>query len=252
MARKKKNVSSGPNNGYLVSFGDTMTALLAFFIVLNSLAEEQSGANLYEGTGSFIRALESFGLPGVFPGERSSQSFQLEQPSPHYLAPSDEPVTELVRNPSGPDDVDYQQRVIDYERESFERFLNEIERLHRTAVEPEVIGEISFDRLKSIPHEPPYLDRGMQQLLIPVAPLVRNPDYAVEVVKWATTPNPTAWTRAAQEAHAVRDEAVRFLNLPAEHAGRFTAVGQPWISGTEQRPVVSIVVRRLRQPPGAK
>ena len=37
MARCKENCPSGPNNAYLISFGDTMTALLAFFIVLNSL-----------------------------------------------------------------------------------------------------------------------------------------------------------------------------------------------------------------------
>ncbi|MCA9059275.1 MAG: hypothetical protein KDA85_12285, partial [Planctomycetaceae bacterium] len=32
--------SFGPSQAYLLSFGDTMTALLAFFIVLNSLAKE--------------------------------------------------------------------------------------------------------------------------------------------------------------------------------------------------------------------
>ena len=55
MAKKQKRVPSGPSNAYLVSFGDTMTALLAFFIVLNSLATEQTGANLYSGTGSFVQ-----------------------------------------------------------------------------------------------------------------------------------------------------------------------------------------------------
>ena len=52
MARKQKAPGAGPNMAYLMSFGDTMTTLLAFFIVLNSLAKEQTGAKLYAGTGS--------------------------------------------------------------------------------------------------------------------------------------------------------------------------------------------------------
>ena len=51
MARKKK-LPEPPSKAYLISFGDTMTALLAFFIVLNSLAQEQTGAKLHAGTGS--------------------------------------------------------------------------------------------------------------------------------------------------------------------------------------------------------
>jgi hypothetical protein len=59
-----KNCPSGPNNSYLISFGDTMTALLAFFIILNTLAEEQTGANLHAGTGSFMDTVDKFGLAG--------------------------------------------------------------------------------------------------------------------------------------------------------------------------------------------
>ena len=43
-----------------------MTALLAFFIALNSLAHEQTGAHLYAGTGAFIRAFSSEGHVGPF------------------------------------------------------------------------------------------------------------------------------------------------------------------------------------------
>ncbi|MEZ6064742.1 MAG: flagellar motor protein MotB [Planctomycetaceae bacterium] len=74
MPREKKRPSSGASNAYLISFGDTMTALLAFFIVLNSLAEEQTGAKLHRGTGSFVQALNNMGMPGFFTGEVSPQS----------------------------------------------------------------------------------------------------------------------------------------------------------------------------------
>ncbi|MCP4857370.1 MAG: hypothetical protein GY903_23045, partial [Fuerstiella sp.] len=59
MARCENNCEPpGPNQSYLISFGDTMTALLAFFIILNTLAEEQTGANLHAGTGSFMESVD--------------------------------------------------------------------------------------------------------------------------------------------------------------------------------------------------
>lgn len=247
MARRKKSGNSGPNNMYLLSFGDTMTALLAFFIVLNSLAEEQTGANLYEGTGSFVRALESFGLPGLFSGNRSDQAFQFQQSSPHYLAPSEVESPETESNPSGPDPVDVQDRVLDYEQESFERFLHELDRLHETTPQRPVAGEVNFDRINPLPSAGPLLDDALQELLIPIVPLLRNPNYQVEIVVWSTTPRPSAWTRAAESAERIRQEAVALWRIPSRQATQLTAVGQPWISSTAKRPSVSVVVRRLRQ-----
>ena len=71
MSRKQKPPPSKPSKAYLVSFGDTMTALLAFFIVLNSFAKDQTGANMHSGTGSFVNAMSTSGLPGHYPGDRS-------------------------------------------------------------------------------------------------------------------------------------------------------------------------------------
>lgn len=246
MARRKSAPPSGPNQGYLVSFGDTMTALLAFFIVLNSLAEDQSGANLYEGTGSFIRAISSFGLPGRFFGQQSSRPFQMTETNPRYLAPSDQPLPDVEVDPSGPDPVDHQQRVIDYEMESYQRFLHELDRLHETTPQPDVVGEVAFDRMNALPSQAPLLDTGFREMLGPIAPLLRQQNYSVELVVWASTPNPTAWTRAAVSADELRREVLNYLQLPAEHHARITAVGRPWISSTEKRPKASIIVRRMR------
>ena len=246
MARRKSQPSSGPNQGYLVSFGDTMTALLAFFIVLNSLAEDQSGANLYEGTGSFVRALSSFGLPGRFFGEHSARPFQMTETNPQYLAPADRPLKEVEIDPSGPDDVEQQERVIDYELEAYQRFLHELDRLHETSLEPDVLGEIAFDRMNAIPAQAPRLDEGFRQMLGPIVPLLRQRNYHVELIVWATTPNPTAWSRAAVASDELRQEVIRYLQLPADQHERITAVGRPWISSTEKRPTASIIVRRIR------
>jgi flagellar motor protein MotB len=251
MMRRKKMTSSGPNKSYLVSFGDTMTALLAFFIVLNSLAEEQSGANLYEGTGSFVRVLNSFGLPGLFFGNRSERPYQMQETNPHYLAPSERQMPDVEKNPNGPDAVDDQQRVIDYEFEAYQRFLHELDRLHTIHLEPDVTGEVAFDRLNPLSSSAPWLDAGFRDMLAPIAPLLQQQQYAVELVVWATTPHPNAWSRAAARAEELRAEIIHYLSLSPEQAVRLTAVGRPWISSTDKRPSASVVVRRLR-PPAAR
>ena len=51
--------------GWLVSFGDMMTLILTFFILLVSMAQERQYGMIAEGLGSFVSALRSHGLPGV-------------------------------------------------------------------------------------------------------------------------------------------------------------------------------------------
>ena len=82
MAKKIKPPDELPSKAWLMSFGDTMTTLLAFFLVLCSMAENQTGMNLYVGTGSFISSLESGGLSGVFPGDKSSRAIWHSATSP--------------------------------------------------------------------------------------------------------------------------------------------------------------------------
>ncbi len=45
-----------------------MTLLLAFFIILQALAPEQSEGLFHKGKGSFVRALNTFGLGGIWDG----------------------------------------------------------------------------------------------------------------------------------------------------------------------------------------
>ena len=89
MARKLKPPPDKPSKAYLVSFGDTMTALLAFFIVLNSFSKEQTGANMYSGTGSFRNAIAAIGVSGGELGDKSKLVIPKEAPSPIYAVPND-------------------------------------------------------------------------------------------------------------------------------------------------------------------
>ena len=120
MPKKKPPESSLPSKAYLVSFGDTMTALLAFFIVLNSLAKEQTGANMYSGTGSFVNAFSSSGLPGGLPNNRSSEMIQQEAPMPIYALADN---LDKNKGTVGPDDTTKKENVADRDTEQFQKFL---------------------------------------------------------------------------------------------------------------------------------
>lgn len=82
MARQEKPEDPGPSKLYLLSFGDTMTTLLAFFIILCSMADDQSGANLYSGTGSFVNAFDGAGGAGKFSTATSNRAVELDHASP--------------------------------------------------------------------------------------------------------------------------------------------------------------------------
>ena len=124
----------------MVSFGDTMTTLLAFFIILCSLAEEQTGANLHKGTGSFVKAMQSAGMPGTFSGDGASKVVENSYTSPLYLA-TDLDDNPPEKDPSGPDEEN-EMRVIDRDSEEYQRFLNELDRLSQIENLPEVEGEV--------------------------------------------------------------------------------------------------------------
>ena len=75
----KKKAAAEPKSGgaplWMVSFGDMMTLILTFFILLVSMAEEQQKGLLAKGVGSFLVALKSFGLPGAMGETEKLQIF---------------------------------------------------------------------------------------------------------------------------------------------------------------------------------
>ena len=243
MARKKKPEDPPPSKAYLVSFGDTMTTLLAFFIVLCSMAEEQTGANLYRGTGSFVASMEGHGLPGAFQGKTTANAIEQHHTSPHYIAP------DLDGNPSennatGPDEENG-IRSISRETEVFTRFLNEMEVFSSVEKLPETTGEVVFDFFNALPSEPPYLDETYKRAILRIVPTLGMESKEVDLVVWATTPSPTAWNRAIERATRLVDELAEIADLQPEELGRLHAIGKPWLFSDVKRPVVSIIVKQL-------
>lgn len=249
MARCKENCPSGPNNGYLISFGDTMTALLAFFIVLNSLAEEQTGANMHSGTGSFMKSVDKFGLQGKVKSGLSAQAFQLNAIAPKYIEGDDRPPE---RGATGPDDDGDNGRIIDRTKDDYNRFLQSLRQVNNLSQDTDVAGEVSFDVMEKFPPSSAgtLINAELKAALNGVAPMLRRNDYAVEIVVWTPTPSKSAWSRSLGIAQRLHREAVNLLRLPPNQSARVTSVAQPWISKTVKRPKVSVTLRRIQPPQG--
>jgi hypothetical protein len=247
MARKKKKgVDAGPSQAYLLSFGDTMTTLLAFFIVLNSLAEEQTGANLYAGTGSFMSAVNSFGLGGVMRDDLTSRSVSFSAANPKFMSESPDD-SDAVAHGHGEDEDPNSLRVIDREAEQYERFINEMSRVSDVAEAPAITGETTFDFFEPLNHHAPYIPQQYMGVLAKAIPYLRRPGHRVELIVWATTPAESAWRRAIRQAGGVAQEIGQAARLQPDQMARLQAYGSTWIHSDVQRPALSIVVRRVAE-----
>lgn len=60
---------------WMVSFGDMMTLILTFFILLVSMGKTQQVGLAASGVGSFLVAIRSFGLPGVLDESEKASMF---------------------------------------------------------------------------------------------------------------------------------------------------------------------------------
>jgi len=110
---------------YLVAYCSIMTLLLAFFIILQAFASEQSTGLFYAGQGSFVRALKTFGLGGVF--DRAGGAMFQGRPGSRFRA------AEGQEDPS-------QLRRIDPELEEAQRALQAVEDLFETHEPDDAVG----------------------------------------------------------------------------------------------------------------
>jgi flagellar motor protein MotB len=231
--------------GYLVSFGDTMTALLAFFIVLNSLAKEQTGANLHAGTSSFSSAFKSMSTPGNSMTDRTDRKINQTAPAPIYALnnPKDDP--EQTPGSVGPDDQDDNGRIIDRQHDDFKRFLTELEYQYQTSTERPAVNQVVFDSFQMLKPAPQVLDEGSLKLASQAIPMLRSSQYRLEIVVWANTPSSTSLQNALNKVSEIKQQIQGSFMLTPGQKERIQYVAKPWLFADAQRPTVSFVVIRV-------
>ena len=238
-APRPKRESAIHPNGWMLSYADMATILLAMFIVLSTLGKDQTGIRLAAGTGSYRETRDRFGLPGSLSG--SSQAMPLPFAGPQYLY-------------KGPDDpsgkgtsVENQGvesgRVLDGEQAQFQHFLRELERQLPVEKMPRVIGHVAVDCYDPFQKTGPLLGERHFQLIGQVLPLLRRPQYRIYLVVWATTPSESAWMRALTQARQVVEEVASAARLDAARE-RLLPLAKPWRHANLERPVFSLLITK--------
>ncbi|MCD4823837.1 MAG: OmpA family protein [Phycisphaerae bacterium] len=72
MGRERKKLEEEPDEvpAWIISFTDMITLLLAFFVLLQAFAHEQTPELFFEGQGSFRRAIKGMGIPRWLYGKK--------------------------------------------------------------------------------------------------------------------------------------------------------------------------------------
>lgn len=244
MSRKPKKPPSKPSKAYLVSFGDTMTALLAFFIVLNSLAKDQTGANMYTGTGSFVQAMKSIGIPGKSPGDRSDQLMKKHAVTPIYAVLAESKMKQS--DPGlGPDDEDDRKRVINRQSDNFQRFLSEMQYQFDVQESSPTNSQIVFDSFENLDRTKNTLGESAIQIAADAISQLENDQFELEVVVWANMPSPIALTKAMNQATSIQEQLDRAFAFRGNQRERLSVSAKPWLFVDAKRPRVSFVLSRM-------
>lgn len=85
-----KRVKQKGAPAYLVSFGDMMTLILCFFILLVAMSKEQNFGLMAKGIGSFVIQIKSMGLTGILSAQEEQEIFD-QMRRRFNLPPEDDP-----------------------------------------------------------------------------------------------------------------------------------------------------------------
>ena len=245
MAKKPKKIPEPPSKAYLVSFGDTMTALLAFFIVINSMAKEQTGANLYSGTGSFVNAVDSIGISGTSPTTNSKNVIKKSAQLPIYALAENLKNNEHVEGSQGPDDEHDNERKLDRDKENFQRFIHEVERQYGLKKKEPFVDQVVFDSFELFKEKGDGLlsDHAIQ-LGSEIFPTLRDDKKSLEIIIWATMPSPVIINKFLKKSVEIRKEVESKFWIKPDVKDRIRYNVKPWLFSDAKRPVLSFVVQQ--------
>jgi hypothetical protein len=218
---ERRRQSGGRINvfGWLMSYADMATVLLAMFIVLSTLSKDQTGISLYNGTRS------------------AAFSVVENKPTPSYLyrLAGEEGEENHSRSEEQPS-------VLDSDREPLSRFVNELRRQFPVECQRRQTGRVVIDLYEPLREEAPHLGARQQQIFEQIRPLLEREAFRVYLIVWAATPSPSAWLRAAVQSRQAADEFAATAHLPSAEAERMIPLAQPWRYRDIRRPILSFLL----------
>jgi flagellar motor protein MotB len=226
MNGQKKEFSRPKVPAYLVSFGDMMTILLTFFILLCTYATTKSAGFVATGVGSFRLAIDALGLPAFLTSQR--ETIMLGELRIKAKA--------IERETKGEEDRD--RRIIE-EIEAIRR--GRTEDLARDA-EVRITLSITFARGTTQPRE------GYDEVLQHVSGLVQATGRHVEVIGHAEReelPRPEKERLAVGRAVRIVDILIREYGAPARKLSAGAVLG-PRSRGADDAPTGDITLRVFR------
>lgn len=171
MASKRKKIDGVINaEGWMMSYADMATILLAMFIVLSTLGKDQTGASFNKGLESWRSSRQFFGLDGLFPNSKRLHEFG--DTHPHYA----------VEQP----DVDGPRvdQTISGEEATLQNLQKEFERRFNLDKAPPVLGRASLDFFDPLSAKAPLLTAKHQKTLAQLTPCLLRSDYQAMLIVW--------------------------------------------------------------------
>lgn len=225
--RRTPPTGSINTHGWMMSYADMVTILLAMLIVLSTLSGDQTGVTLSNSAASFAKAFRSFGLSGF-------SAASVRPSTTNYWTPA-----YLFKPRSETEDESLDEPLRHFLRELERQFP--VERLRSQA------GQVIIDLYEPLHREAPYLGLHHLEALHRVVPLLDRPEYRLHVVVWTPTPRPSAWGRAAGQARSAVDEFLASARLSPDAAERLVPLAQPWRYRDIRRPILSLVVVKVQE-----
>lgn len=166
---------------WMVSFGDMMTLILTFFILLVSMSKEQQIGLVAKGVGSFLVAVRSFGMPGIMDNSHEATVFE-----------------EVRRRFNLPPEDDEERRAEHFEASN----LEQIKAAATQALKPH--NEINQPAVAVFEEGSAELSRSAKRYLDLLAPTLRPGPGQTLQVEGHAPPGASRWL-AFERARAVSD-----------------------------------------------
>jgi flagellar motor protein MotB len=231
MSKKKPADSVINAEGWMMSYADMATILLAMFIVLSTLGNDQTGASLNKGLESWRESRQFFGLDGLFPNSKRAMGFN--ESNPRYAM--DQPDTDGPRV----------EQTLEGEQATLQNLQKEFERRFAMEKEAPQLGRASLDFFDPLNAKAPYLNARHESTLLQLTPYLLRTDYEAELVVWAPMPSESAMKRTLEKASALAGE-IR-ATLPPGTNPTLMSVAQTWSHADNQRPVFSLILSRVKR-----